>query len=84
MFGNIPFAKNTDEISELDKVYQLVLEVTKKDLKGSWKSSSLSPYTYLVYEKNHIIKPQLFGKYSRHNILFRKKFDSDNNLIDDI
>ena len=66
-----------------DQVFQLNLEVTECDLKGSWMSDKKPLYTYEVYEKEHIVQPEFWGGYSRHNLLFRKKYDLNENLIDD-
>jgi len=66
-----------------NQVFQLVLEVTEHELKGAWMSDKKPSYKYEVYEREHIMKPEYWGGYSRHNVLFRKKYDLDNNLMDD-
>lgn len=35
------------------------------------------------YEKEHFIKMEFWGGYSRNNVLYRQKFDSDGNLVED-
>ena len=66
-----------------DNVYKLSLEITQKDLKGCWKSEKQPEYKYSVYEKEHKVQSEYWGGYTRHNVIFRKKYDVDNNLIDD-
>lgn len=46
-------------------------------------SSSPARFTYEVYEKEHIMQPEFWGGYSRHNVIFRKIFDEDGNLVED-
>ncbi len=63
--------------------FQLTLEVTETDLIGYWKSDRPPACRYQVYEKDHRIDSEYWGGYSRHNTLFRKIYDWDNNLICD-
>ena len=76
-YGDLMIKNNTDQS------FQLFLEITENDLKGFWKSEKPPVYTYEVYEKEHLIKPEFWGGYTRHNIICRKVFDIDKNLVDD-
>lgn len=69
--------------NDTDRIYQLELEMTEQELKGTWKSDSPLRYKYHVYEKEHLMKPEYWGGYTRHNIIYRKKYDLQDNLIDD-
>jgi len=63
--------------------YQLVVEVTETHLKGAWKSNALQDHKYEAYEKDHIIRHEHWGGYTRHNIIYRKKYDLGGNLTGD-
>jgi len=69
--------------NDTEQSFQLVFEITDKDLKGAWLSDKPPEYKYEVYEKNHIMQPEFWGGYTRHNLLYRKKFDSAGNLVGD-
>lgn len=76
-YGDLMIKNNTAQ------VFQLVLEITETHLKGAWKSNLPSEYIYEVYEKEHIFKPEFWGGYTRHNIIYRKIFNSDYIMLDD-
>lgn len=65
------------------RTFQLYIKVTDKNLEGQWLCDAPPFYSYSVYEKEHSIKMEVWGGYSRNNILYRQKFDSDGNLIKD-
>lgn len=69
--------------NETVEPYQLLIDIDKEYLYGEWRSTSKSIYKYEVYEKEHKIIPEFWGRYTRHNILYRKKYDFQGNLIDD-
>lgn len=62
---------------------QLNLWLTDAMLCGCWRTNVEPIETYQVYEKEHYMKKELFGKYSRHNLIYRKIFDLDGQLIAD-
>jgi len=68
--------------NETSQPFQLLLEVTESELKGVWKSSMPPDYRYEVYEKDHLIQ-SAYGRYTRHNRIFRRKFDMNNLLLAD-
>lgn len=63
--------------------FQLKLEVTDTHLVGEWRVDSQPIYSYKVYEKDHIIKKESWGQYSRHNYLYRKIYDFRGSEIGD-
>jgi len=69
--------------NDTDQAFQLFLEIDETNLKGTWLCEKELEYRYEVYEKEHLIKPEYWGGYSRHNTLFRKKYDLTENQIDD-
>lgn len=63
--------------------FQLKVWLDETDLCGCWRTDVKPIETYKVYEKEHYIKKELFGKYSRHNIINRKIYDLHGNDIAD-
>lgn len=59
--------------------FQLALEITDEYLIGKWLSDKQTKYKYKIVEKNHEIKNEWFGEYSRNNKIFRKIIDKDTN-----
>lgn len=66
-----------------NQTYQLLIGFDGERLTGEWRSDSPLPYYYEVYEKEHIMQPEFWGGYTRHNLIYRKKYDLDGNLLDD-
>ncbi|RPF43100.1 vancomycin resistance protein VanW [Hydrogenoanaerobacterium saccharovorans] len=61
--------------------FQLVVTVTDKYLEGKWYSTKAQDYRYKVTERNHEMKGEYWGGYSRHNELYREIFDKNGNYI---
>lgn len=62
---------------------QLKVWLNDSMLCGCWRTNALPMETYKVYEKEHYMKKELFGKYSRHNSIYRKVFDMQGNEVAD-
>lgn len=69
--------------NDTGQAFRLVIEITDTDLKGAWTSDEALQYTYEVYEKAHIMQPEFWGGYTRHNLLYRKKYDFSGMIVDD-
>lgn len=65
------------------KAYQLHIYLSDEYLVGEWRTTGKSSFTYEVYEKEHKITHEYWGGYIRHNVIYRKVFDINNNMIDD-
>lgn len=63
--------------------FQLCVNVEEEYLTGEWRSETKPKCKYKIIEKNHFIRPEYWGGYSRHNKLYRQVFDKSNNLIDE-
>jgi vancomycin resistance protein VanW len=63
--------------------YQLIVKVTEDNLEGEWRCSQPSKYNYEVYEKEHFITPGMFGGYIRNNVIYRKIYNLQGELIRD-
>lgn len=69
--------------NETNEPYQLHLFLTDTHLVGEWRTTSEPLYSYQVYEKNHAITPAYWGGYLRHNTIFRKKYNRQNQEVAD-
>lgn len=69
--------------NDTDQLYQLELEVTADHLRGAWRSNRPATSRYRVYEKEHVMQPEYWGGYTRHNVLYRQRYDLQNNLLCD-
>jgi len=76
-YGDLMIKNNTSH------TFQLMLEITAEYLEGTWLCSSSPKSKYEVYEKEHVIQSQYWGGYTRHNLIHRKKYDSQGNLLED-
>ncbi|AEG61501.1 VanW family protein [Desulforamulus ruminis] len=63
--------------------YQLRVWLEETNLQGEFRCENPSPYQYEVYQKDHLITLEWWGGYLRHNIIRRRVFDAENNLIGD-
>ena len=76
-YGDLMIQNNTSQ------TFQLIVNVTETDLEGVWMSDDMPEFTYKVYEKEHIMQPEYWGGYTRHNSLYRKIYDLKRNLVAD-
>ncbi len=76
-YGDLMIKNNTD------RKFQLAVWLTETDLEGAWMSDRAMPYQYEVYEKAHVMQPEFWGGYTRHNIICRKVYDGEKNLVND-
>ena len=63
--------------------YQLNVYLTDKYLVGQWSTTDKPLYKYEVYEKEHKIEHEYWGGYIRHNLIYRRVFNLDGELIND-
>jgi vancomycin resistance protein VanW len=68
-------------INQTKQKFQLMLEMTDEYLIGRWLSDKPVDYDYEIFEKEHAIKQELFGTYSRNNKIFRKIIDKKTGKI---
>ncbi|RXT06568.1 VanW family protein [Ammoniphilus sp. CFH 90114] len=69
--------------NETKQAYQLVLYLTDSHLVGEWRATAPPTRTYEVYEKEHWITHEFMGGYVRHNKIYRKAYNLNQELIDD-
>lgn len=68
--------------NETPIAYQLCIWVSEEYLEGQWRASQELDFKYKVIEKNHSIKAEYWGGYSRNNELYREKYDLDGCFIE--
>ncbi|MDF2547473.1 MAG: vancomycin resistance protein [Anaerosolibacter sp.] len=69
--------------NETSQPMQLHLYLTETDLVGEWRSIAAIEGYYEVYEKGHQIQQEYWGGYTRHNQIYRRKYDSKGVLLND-
>jgi vancomycin resistance protein VanW len=69
--------------NETNHAYQLIIYLTDTHLVGEWRADIPQTRTYEVYEKEHWITHEFWGGYVRHNKIYRKVYNIENELIDD-
>ncbi|MHB8868135.1 MAG: VanW family protein [Thermoleophilia bacterium] len=63
--------------------WRLGVLVTSTHLEGEWRCVEPFPGRYEVYEREHAFTHGGPGVYLRHNVLWRREFDSFGNLVTD-
>ncbi|RKD31815.1 VanW family protein [Thermohalobacter berrensis] len=66
-----------------DDIYQLIVYLTDDHLVGEWRAETPNPSKYKVYEKKHWITQEYWGGYMRHNIIYRREYDLNGEIIND-
>lgn len=69
--------------NQTQQCYQLVVYLTDTHLVGEWRSVASAVNTYQVYEKEHWITQEFWGAYIRHNTIYRKVFNADQEQLSD-
>ncbi len=63
--------------------YQLSVWVGNEYLHGEIRCNTQPMYKYEIIERNHEMKAEYWGGYSRHNELYQQKFTLDGELVDE-
>lgn len=67
--------------NDTDRTFQLRVRVGDTCLEGAWRCD-YEPYVhYQVVEREHEIRPEFFGGYSRHNKLYRQMLNPDGEVL---
>lgn len=61
--------------------FQLVVKVGEEYLEGEWRSSAPMECRYEIVERNHEMRSEYWGGYSRHNELYQQVYDRDDRLV---
>ncbi|MDE5908985.1 MAG: VanW family protein [Lachnospiraceae bacterium] len=73
--GDLMIRNNTSD------TYQLSIWMDDTYLHGQWRVSSSPEYRYEIIERNHEMRSEFWGGYSRHNELYQQKYDLADNLL---
>ena len=81
--GATCFYPHGDLMVKNDTIYdfQLIVNVGKDYLEGEWRSTAPSKFRYKVVERNHEMRGEYWGGYSRHNELYKQVFDANGIMI---
>jgi len=69
--------------NETNTSFQLNLNITESYLEGTWLCGTLPAFNYEVYEKEHYMHSEYWGGYTRHNTIYRRKYDTNGNQLGD-
>lgn len=75
--GDLMIRNNTSD------TYQLSIWMDDTYLHGQWLASSSPEYRYEIVERNHEMRSEFWGGYTRHNELYQQKYDLAGNLLEE-
>ena len=58
-----------------------MIHVGEEYLEGEWRVAAEPEYRYEVEERNHEMRSEYWGGYSRHNEIYQKQYDLEGNLL---
>lgn len=61
--------------------YQLLVTVGEHDLIGEWRCSAKPTHRYAIVEREHEMRAEYWGGYTRHNVLYQQCFDQGGVLL---
>lgn len=68
--------------NDTQTTFRLHVSVGAEFLEGEWRADRRPEYSYRVVERNHCMKSEFWGGYSRHNELYREVYDADGRCVD--
>lgn len=75
--GDLMIQNNTED------TWQLRVRVGEKYLEGELRSSAPAAHRYEIVERNHEIRSEYWGGYTRHNELYQLVYDLEDHLLDE-
>lgn len=69
--------------NDTQTTFRLHVRVGEEFLHGEWRADRLPEHTYRVVERDHCMKQEFWGGYSRHNALYRQIYDPAGELLDE-
>lgn len=61
--------------------FQLSVRVGEENLEGEWRVSSQPEYNFEIIEKNHEMRVEYWGGFSRYNEIYQRKYDLNGDLL---
>ena len=74
-YGDLMIRNDTED------TYQLKVKVGKTDLEGAWHVSGRPLYSFKIVEKDHEMRSEFWGGFTRHNKLYREQYDLSGDLV---
>jgi len=74
-YGDLMIRNDTQD------TYQLSIRVGEEYLEGEWRVSSPPAYRFEIIEKNHEMRGEYWGGFTRHNELYQEKYDLDGTFL---
>ncbi len=75
--GDLMIKNNTND------TYQLFVHVGEEYLEGEWRVTTPPKYRYEIEERNHEMRREFWGGYSRHNELYQLQYDGAGMLLEE-
>ena len=75
--GDLMIQNNTEDS------WQLRIHVGEEYLEGELRASAPMQYRYEIAERNHEIRSEYWGGYTRHNELYQQIYDPEGNLLNE-
>ena len=63
--------------------YQLLVHVGPKCLEGEWRVSAPPESRYEIVERNHEMRGEYWGGFTRHNELWQQRYDQAGQLLEE-
>ena len=67
--------------NDTEDTYQLLVHVGPEYLEGEWRVSRTPEYRFEIVERNHEMRGEYWGGFSRHNELYQQQYDPEGNLL---
>lgn len=68
--------------NDTQTTFRLHVTVGEECLEGEWRADRRPEFAYRVVERDHCMKSEWWGGYSRHNKLFREVYDTEGRCVD--
>lgn len=69
--------------NDTEETFQLKIKVGQIYLEGCWLCNNRPIYKYEIIEKNHQFKSEYWGGFSRHNELYRRRYNVDGKFLEE-
>ena len=69
--------------NDTDMDFQLIVRLDDEYLYGEWRCMEEPEYRFEIEERNHTMKSEFWGGYSRHNELYQIIYDKNDDMIED-
>ena len=74
-YGDLMIRNDTQD------TYQLLVRVGETELEGAWRVSEAPRYRFQIAERNHEMRGEVWGGFTRHNELYQQVFDTNGELL---